>query len=189
MKRRIVFAASVLGVAGAVGFFAFGHRGAKLLETPSAQAQPITVQTYLDDLNAGCSGPPFGCGPDRTFGGKCDAGFHRKECVVKKIGGTGNCFAGRKHPKLDTANIWAYPDDPHDCTCYAHAGADWLHSVQCEVTITEEGATPPQPTCPDGKKCSAGYSCCLPCGGDKIQCEPQGFCDRREAICDPRHGK
>ncbi len=98
---------------------------------------------YAQDF--GCSPGLFGCDPDFVMGGACSPQSTRAACKVTKKSGDGNCFAGRKHPDLDTTNIWE-SSDPHDCRCRVHAGASGpsFGSVACFVEISENGpATPP----------------------------------------------
>jgi hypothetical protein len=90
------------------------------------------------DENAGCSGGVFGCDSDKVYGRACDEGFRRQSCTVEKVSGNGNCFAGRRHPTLDTTHFWVSPSNEQDCRCYAHAGASAGQGVQCRVTVTEQ---------------------------------------------------
>lgn len=112
---------------------------------------------YQEDF--GCSPGWFGCDPDFVEGGPCTPNHTRGQCIVTKTGGDGNCFAGRKHPTLDTTNIWE-SSDPHDCRCRVHAGASGpsFGSVACSVRITENGSGPPPP--PHFETPPAMVACC-----------------------------
>lgn len=125
---------------------------------PAATSHAQESTKYQQDFD--CSPGMFGCDPDFVMGGPCSPNHTRSQCIVTKVGGDGNCFAGRKHPALDTTNIWE-SNDPHDCRCRVHAGASGPSSgkVSCSVRITENGVPHPPPT-PHFQTPPAMVGCC-----------------------------
>jgi hypothetical protein len=111
------------------------------LQCPGAPPPPPALPTTnLVDVNDGAGPNVGGNSEDHNKGGPCTTGYHREQCLVTKLSGSGHC----------EMTGWV-TNDPHHCECTVHFGASSFNSVQCRITITETGdpqPQPPPPPCP-----------------------------------------
>lgn len=107
-------------------------------QCPAAPPPPPPFpQKVLSDQNQDCPGGLFGCRMDRNFGGPCTGGYHRTQCQVIQLEGSGHC------EMID----WTSGNE-HDCGCAVHFGAPALQGVKCRITILEAGDLRPAPAPP-----------------------------------------
>jgi hypothetical protein len=78
---------------------------------------------------------------DRTYGGMCDAGFHREQCALSVNDSCDVCTAKAR---------WA-TSNPSDCTCIVHFNtpSDCFKGIHVDIKITETQNQNPRPAgCP-----------------------------------------
>jgi hypothetical protein len=99
----------------------------------SPPVQPASVRT-VEEAIAHVDGKSFGENRGVTYGRKCSPGFHRAECSVRQLNGSGQCEPA-----------WVDPGNESDCRCRVQFKLPAFESVDCRVKLTERANLREQP--------------------------------------------
>jgi len=103
------------------------------VKPPPVTVLPPVVRTVEEAL-AHVDGKSFGENRGVTYGRKCTPGFHRSECSVKQLNGTGQCEPA-----------WVDPGNESDCRCRVQFKLPAFESIDCRVKLTERANVREQP--------------------------------------------
>jgi hypothetical protein len=100
---------------------------------PPVTVLPAAVRT-IEEVVVRVDGRTFGENRGVTYGRKCTPGFHRSECSVRQLNGTGQCEP-----------TWIEPGNESDCRCRVQFRLPAFESVDCRVKLTERANLREQP--------------------------------------------
>jgi hypothetical protein len=100
---------------------------------PPPSVLPVSVRT-VEEVVTHVEGKTFGENRGVTYGRKCTPGYHRSECSVRQINGTGQCEP-----------TWVDPGNESDCRCRVQFRLPAFESIDCRVKLMERANLREQP--------------------------------------------